>query len=59
MKKRKQSKANEQQLIVPTPQWLQRRMLKNLALAAFTKGYSTRTKRASEILKAIMKGAIR
>jgi hypothetical protein len=50
---------NQSQLIVSTPQWLQRRMLKNLVLAASNRGKSTKAKRASEILVAMMKGAMR
>ena len=53
MKKRKQSKANESQLIVPTPLWLQRRMLKNLKLEVRNKVSPARAQRALEILGAI------
>ena len=53
MKKRKQSKPNESQLTVPTPLWLQRRMLKNLQLAARCKVSPVRAQRTSEILKAL------
>jgi hypothetical protein len=55
MKKRKQTKANESQLTVPTPPWLQRQMLKNLQLAAKSKITTKRTEHAQEILKTIQK----
>lgn len=44
------------QIIVPTPLWLQKRMLKNLQLAARSKVGPARAQRASEILETINKG---
>jgi len=55
MRNRKQN-TNKTQLIVPTPLWLQRRMLKNLQLAACSKVGPARAQRASEILETINKG---
>lgn len=53
MKKRKQKKTGRPQLIVPTPPWLQRRMLKNLQLAAHCRVSPACAQRALEILAAI------
>ena len=53
MKKGKQRKTNKTQLIVPTPLWLQRRLLKNLKLETRNKVSPARAQRALAILEAI------
>ena len=55
MKRRKHKRANESQLIIPTPLWLQKRMIKNLQLAANSKVGSAHVECAKGILKAMEK----
>jgi len=51
--KKKTKRTYISQLIVAVPRWLQKRMLKNLQLAARCKVSPVRAQRASEILKAL------
>ena len=50
MKTRTRKQTKTSQIVVPTPLWLQRRMLKNLQLAASSKVSPARAQRAIEIL---------
>ena len=57
MKGKKQTNTSKTQLVVPSPCWLQKRMLKNLQAAARSKVKKGRAQKAAEILKAITKKA--
>jgi len=53
MKKEKKRKTKTSQLVVSTPLWLQRRMLKNIVSAASSRVSPARAQRALEIMVAL------
>ena len=57
MKGKKQTNTSKTQLVVPSPRWLQKRMLKNLQSAARSKIKKGRVQKAAEILKIITEKA--